>query len=175
MLKPILINDDTSSDDDDFEDIEYISLEEVEQEEKEFDLEDIFQVQDVILREKLIKTSSFLISNNKSLKVNSTQDRFDVLESPSPSYPRRGYDHSERDEMLAIHLLMLLLLFPSIESFYFDNPSISRPPPEPPDIEKCFEPKAGILIIKEFKVLSSRLGVSIGVGWLLRLQGFVVG
>ncbi|GKB30091.1 ribonuclease H-like domain-containing protein [Tanacetum coccineum] len=32
-----------------------------------------------------------------------------------------------------------------------DDPSIPRPPPEPPDIKKCFEPKAGILIIKEFK------------------------
>ncbi|GJW85002.1 hypothetical protein Tco_0158147 [Tanacetum coccineum] len=43
-------NDDgTLSDDDDFEDIEYVSLEEVndvDQEEKEFDLEDIFQIQD---------------------------------------------------------------------------------------------------------------------------------
>ncbi|GKG25614.1 hypothetical protein Tco_0398760, partial [Tanacetum coccineum] len=41
-------NDDgTSSDDDDFEDIEYVSLEEVNnnQEEKEFDLEDILQIQ----------------------------------------------------------------------------------------------------------------------------------
>ncbi|GKE02444.1 hypothetical protein Tco_1390427 [Tanacetum coccineum] len=74
-------NDDTSSDDDDFEDIEYISLEEVEQEEKKFDLEDIFQVQDVILREKLLNVHR-LISNIKSLKVNSTPDR--VLESPSP-------------------------------------------------------------------------------------------
>ncbi|GJS91150.1 hypothetical protein Tco_0773786 [Tanacetum coccineum] len=47
-------NDDgTSSDDDDFEDIEYVSLEEVndvDQKEKEFDLEDILQIQDVILR-----------------------------------------------------------------------------------------------------------------------------
>ncbi|GKG26352.1 hypothetical protein Tco_0399498, partial [Tanacetum coccineum] len=46
-------NDDgTSSDDDDFEDIEYVSLEEVnnvDQEEKEFDLEDILQIQDVIV------------------------------------------------------------------------------------------------------------------------------
>ncbi|GKB30825.1 hypothetical protein Tco_0870226, partial [Tanacetum coccineum] len=74
-------DDDTSSDDDDFEDIEYISLEEVEQEEKKFDLEDIFQVQDVILREKLLNVHR-LISNIKSLKVNSTPDR--VLESPSP-------------------------------------------------------------------------------------------
>ncbi|GJZ24325.1 hypothetical protein Tco_0561784, partial [Tanacetum coccineum] len=41
-------NDDTSSDDDDFEDINYVSFKEmndVEQEEKEFDLEDIFQIQ----------------------------------------------------------------------------------------------------------------------------------
>ncbi|GKD95787.1 hypothetical protein Tco_1379684, partial [Tanacetum coccineum] len=40
-------NDDTSSDDDDFEDIEYVSLEEVNdvnQEEKEFDLADILQI-----------------------------------------------------------------------------------------------------------------------------------
>ncbi|GJW11620.1 hypothetical protein Tco_1577447 [Tanacetum coccineum] len=52
-------NDDTSSDDDDFEDVEYVSLEEVndDQEEKEFDLDDILQIQEVILREKLLKTS----------------------------------------------------------------------------------------------------------------------
>ncbi|GJW54947.1 hypothetical protein Tco_0099032 [Tanacetum coccineum] len=77
-------NDDTSSDDDDFEDIEYVSLEEVndvDQEEKEFNLEDIFQIQDVILREKLLNVHR-LISNIESLKVNSTPDR--VLESPSP-------------------------------------------------------------------------------------------
>ncbi|GKC71981.1 hypothetical protein Tco_1117864, partial [Tanacetum coccineum] len=76
-------NDDTSSDNDDFEDIEYVSLEEendVDQEEKEFNLEDIFQIQDVILREKLLNVHR-LISNIESLKVNSTLDR--VLESPS--------------------------------------------------------------------------------------------
>ncbi|GKC58916.1 hypothetical protein Tco_1086514 [Tanacetum coccineum] len=48
---------------------------------KEFDLEDIFQIQDVILREKLLNVHR-LISNIESLKVNSTPDR--VLESPSP-------------------------------------------------------------------------------------------
>ncbi|GJU99269.1 hypothetical protein Tco_1328540, partial [Tanacetum coccineum] len=50
-------NNDTSSDDDDFENVEYVSLEEVndvKQEEKEFDLDDILQIQDVILREKLL-------------------------------------------------------------------------------------------------------------------------
>ncbi|GJY48811.1 hypothetical protein Tco_0438767 [Tanacetum coccineum] len=62
-------NDDTSSDDDDFEDIEYVSLDEVDQEEKEFDLDDILQIQDVILREKLLNVSR-LISNIESLKDN---------------------------------------------------------------------------------------------------------
>ncbi|GKB02244.1 hypothetical protein Tco_0830333, partial [Tanacetum coccineum] len=84
-------NDDTSSDDDDFEDIEYISFEEVndfEQEEKEFDLEDILQIQDVILREKLLNISS-LISNIESLKDNhipipvTDSDSFDTFLSHS--------------------------------------------------------------------------------------------
>ncbi|GKC89060.1 hypothetical protein Tco_1149709 [Tanacetum coccineum] len=79
-------NDDgTLSDDDDFEDIEYVSLEEVnnEQEEKEFDLEDILQIQDVILREKLLNISR-LITNIESLNDNPTPDY--VFKSPS-SFP----------------------------------------------------------------------------------------
>ncbi|GJS59876.1 hypothetical protein Tco_0654660 [Tanacetum coccineum] len=86
-------NDDTSSDDDSFENIEYVdaspsyskldSLEEEneDQEEKEFNLEDIFQIQDVILCEKLLNIHR-LISKIKSLKYNPTPDH--VLESPSP-------------------------------------------------------------------------------------------
>ncbi|GJZ06354.1 hypothetical protein Tco_0540147 [Tanacetum coccineum] len=74
-------DNDTSSDDDDFEDIEYIeasplnleivSLEEVnkDQEEKEFDLEDILQIQDIILLEKLLNISR-LITNFESLNDN---------------------------------------------------------------------------------------------------------
>ncbi|GKE29377.1 hypothetical protein Tco_1444761 [Tanacetum coccineum] len=88
-------DDDTSSDDDSYENIEYVeasplnleydSLEEVneDQEEKEFDLEDIFQIQDVILREKLLNINR-LITNIESLKDNPTPDR--VLKSPS-SFP----------------------------------------------------------------------------------------
>ncbi|GKA85156.1 hypothetical protein Tco_0806810 [Tanacetum coccineum] len=84
------ISDDT--DDDSYENIEYVeasplnleivSLEEVnkDQEEKEFDLEDIFQIQDVILREKLVNISR-LITNIESLKDNPTPDH--VLKSPS--------------------------------------------------------------------------------------------
>ncbi|GKD47550.1 hypothetical protein Tco_1276526 [Tanacetum coccineum] len=78
-------NDDcTSSDDDSFEDIEYVSLEEVndvDQEKEEIDLEDILQVQDVILCEKL-RNIKRLIVNIKSLNDNSTPNR--VLKSPSP-------------------------------------------------------------------------------------------
>ncbi|GJW23191.1 hypothetical protein Tco_0033813 [Tanacetum coccineum] len=76
-------DDDTSSDDDDFEDIEYVSLEEVndvDQEEKEFDLEDILQIQDVILREKLLNFHR-LIANIEALNDNPSPDR--VLKSPS--------------------------------------------------------------------------------------------
>ncbi|GJX78406.1 hypothetical protein Tco_0325217 [Tanacetum coccineum] len=35
-----------------------------------------------------------------------------------------------------------------------DDTSIARPPPEPPDVEKCFKPEAGILITKVFKGVS---------------------
>ncbi|GKC18011.1 hypothetical protein Tco_1014793 [Tanacetum coccineum] len=79
-------NDGTSSDDDEFKDIDYVSLEEVndvDQEEKDFDLKDILQIQDVILREKLLNISR-LISNIESLKDNPTPDH--VLMSPS-SFP----------------------------------------------------------------------------------------
>ncbi|GJY71138.1 hypothetical protein Tco_0995000 [Tanacetum coccineum] len=79
-------NDDTSSDDDDFEDIEYVSLEEVndvDQEEKEFDLEDILQIQDVILHEKLLNIYR-LITNIESLNDNLTPDH--MFKSPS-SFP----------------------------------------------------------------------------------------
>ncbi|GKE80765.1 hypothetical protein Tco_1550765 [Tanacetum coccineum] len=85
-------NDDTSSDDDSYENIKYVealplnleydTLEEEneDQKEKEFNLEDIFQIKDVILREKLLNVHR-LISNIESLKVNPIPDR--VLEFPS--------------------------------------------------------------------------------------------
>ncbi|GKF26411.1 hypothetical protein Tco_0082305 [Tanacetum coccineum] len=80
-------NDDgTLSYDDDFENIEYVSLEEVndvDQEEKEFDLEDILQIQDVILREKLLNISR-LITNIESLNDNPTPNH--EFKSPS-SFP----------------------------------------------------------------------------------------
>nr|GEY49921.1 hypothetical protein [Tanacetum cinerariifolium] len=89
-------NDNISSNDDVFESVEYaeaspldselISLEEendVHQEDEEFDLEDILQIQDVILHEKLLSINC-LIANIESLNDNPTPDR--VLNS-SNSFP----------------------------------------------------------------------------------------
>nr|GEY35584.1 hypothetical protein [Tanacetum cinerariifolium] len=89
-------NDDISSDDDDFEDIEYVEaslpdpeivrIEEenvVHQEEEEVDLEDVFQIQNIVLRKKLLSINR-LIANIESLNENSTPDH--VLNS-SVSFP----------------------------------------------------------------------------------------
>nr|GFB30775.1 hypothetical protein [Tanacetum cinerariifolium] len=86
-------DDDISSNDDAFEDIEYVeaslpdpeivSLEEendVHQEEEEFDLEEI---QDVVLREKLLSINR-LIANIESLNENSTPD---YMLNSSVSFP----------------------------------------------------------------------------------------
>ncbi|GKB12075.1 hypothetical protein Tco_0845998 [Tanacetum coccineum] len=150
-------DDDTSSDDDDFEDIEYVSFEEVndfEQEEKEFDLEDILQIQDVILREKLLNISH-LITNIESLKDNPTpipvtdSDSSDTFLSHSdnslPEFESFSDDMEEtRSGSTTTHANYSL---PEYESFHFDNPSFSRPPPEPPDVEIClhFEPDAPVI------------------------------
>ncbi|GJW94172.1 hypothetical protein Tco_0173844 [Tanacetum coccineum] len=158
-------NDDTSSDDDDFEDVEYVSLEEVndDQEEKEFDLDDIFQIQDVILREKLLNVHR-LITNIESLKNNPTPDR--VLESPSPfpipvvdsdsifeesdtslshldnSLPEfeTSSDHTEETRS-GKYILHANYSLPEYESFYFDDPSILRPPPELRILRNVLNPK----------------------------------
>ncbi|GJW00593.1 hypothetical protein Tco_1555844 [Tanacetum coccineum] len=136
-------DDDTSSDDDDFEDVEYVNLEEVnevDQEKEEFNLDDILQIQDVILREKLLNVSR-LISNIESLRDN----RIPIMDSDSsetslsfsdnylPKFESFS-DHTKetRSGSTTTHANYSL---PEYESFHFDNPSLPRPPPEPPDIE----------------------------------------
>nr|GEV15338.1 hypothetical protein [Tanacetum cinerariifolium] len=180
-------NDDTSSDDDAFEDIEYVeaslpdselvSLEEendVYQEEKEIDLEDILQIQDVILREKLLSNNR-LIADIEFLNDNPTPDRgrltsvvmnnisdnstndplleavdlFLVLDNLIPS----GIENIDYDSKGDIHFLEELLsndaiFLPENESSNFDHHddlSFPRPPPKPPDVEIFFEPDSGVL------------------------------
>ncbi|GKB55063.1 hypothetical protein Tco_0905816, partial [Tanacetum coccineum] len=85
-------NDDTLSDDDDFEDIEYVSLEEVndvEQEEKEFDLEDILQIQDVILQlESLSDHTEETRSGGTTTHANYSLPEYESFHFENPSFPR---------------------------------------------------------------------------------------
>ncbi|GJY66828.1 hypothetical protein Tco_0469066 [Tanacetum coccineum] len=175
-------NDDTSRDDDDFEDIGY-----------------------VILEEKLLNVHR-LISNIESLKVNPTPNR--VLESPSPfpipiadsdsffeesdtsfshldnSLPEfeTSSDHTEetRNGSTTTHANYslpendsflfeiepdqeglirndnsndLFLELLEFESFHFD-PSFPRPPPEPPDVEICLHFEPDFSVIDNFNELN---------------------
>nr|GEV68218.1 hypothetical protein [Tanacetum cinerariifolium] len=163
-------DDDISSDDDAFEDIEYVevslpdpeivSLEEenvVDQEEEEFDLEEI---QDVVLREKLLSINH-LIANIVSLNDNLTPDcvlnsfasipifeEFDNLSRIILHRIRNFLRSYGRDEKWDIRFLEELLIddsipFPINEESDFDNPSFPRPLSEPPDAEFDLEPDAG--------------------------------
>nr|GEZ28921.1 hypothetical protein [Tanacetum cinerariifolium] len=103
-------NDDISSNDDAFEDIEYVeaspldsefvSLEEENddyQKDEEFNLEDILQIQDVILREKLLSINR-LIADIESLNENPT---LDPLLNSSASFPIfKKSDNSYSDNSL---------------------------------------------------------------------------
>nr|GFB16638.1 hypothetical protein [Tanacetum cinerariifolium] len=99
--------DDISVYEDDFEDIEYVeaslpnpeivSVEEendVNQEEEEVDLEDISQIQDVVLREKLLSITR-LISNIKSLNDNPTPDRVLNSSVSIPIFEESDYSLSD--------------------------------------------------------------------------------
>nr|GFB13395.1 hypothetical protein [Tanacetum cinerariifolium] len=150
-------------------------------EEEEVNLEEISQVQDVVLREKLFSINR-LIANIESLKDNSTPDRvlnsFDsdnsLLDNFLPEF-ETFCDHSEEtrseeaDLFLSdysippgiknvaddpegdVRFLEELLIDESILSHelsndnFEDNPSISRPPPEPPDVESFFDSKPDMI------------------------------
>nr|GEX32149.1 hypothetical protein [Tanacetum cinerariifolium] len=152
------IDDDISVYDDDFEDIEYVeaslfnpenvSIEEensveeenvVQQEEEDVDFEDISQIQDVVLREKLLSITH-VIFNIESLNDNSTPDQEVSLFLFDNSIPP-GIENFADDPEGDIYFLEELLIDDSIlshessDSNFEDNPSIPRPPPEPPDTE----------------------------------------
>nr|GFC19220.1 hypothetical protein [Tanacetum cinerariifolium] len=184
------INDEISVYDDDFENIEYVeaslsdpeivSVEEenvVQREDEEVNLEDISQVQDVFLREKLYSIAH-LISNIESLNEDSTPDQTRSGNTTHANYSLPEYDsfcfeiepdqerlinlmkndvpdNSSNDPLLEEVDLFLsddlippeLLIDDSILSHelsddnFEDNPSISLPPPEPPDDDFDLEPE----------------------------------
>ncbi|GKB66260.1 hypothetical protein Tco_0927672 [Tanacetum coccineum] len=173
-------------DDDDFEDIKYVdaslpdselvSLEEVndvDQEKGEFDLENILQVQDVILQEKLLNINR-LIANIESLNDISTPNY--VLKSPSSvpisvtdsdSFFEESYDsflfEVEPDQGGLTSIVMdeisdnstndPLLELPEFESFHFD-PSFPRPPLKPPDVEISLIIETDTPVINDFDELN---------------------
>ncbi|GKE56858.1 hypothetical protein Tco_1496043 [Tanacetum coccineum] len=114
-------NDDTSSDDDDFEDVEYVSFEEVN---------------DVKQEEK-----DCLISNIESLKDNpilvtdsdSSDTSLSHLDNSLPEFETFS-NHTEktRSGNTTTHANYSL---PEYKSFHFDNSSFPRPPPELTDVE----------------------------------------
>ncbi|GJS25779.1 reverse transcriptase domain-containing protein [Tanacetum coccineum] len=72
-----------------------------------------------------------------------TQEEIDIFLVPDDLIPPGVENDDSEDEVNES---------PNLD--HQDDPSIPRPPPEPPDIEKCFKPEAGILITKEFKGVS---------------------
>nr|GEY14202.1 hypothetical protein [Tanacetum cinerariifolium] len=143
-------DDDISRYDDDFEDIEYVEAslldpeivseeenvvhqeEENDVEEEKVDLEDISQIQDVILREKLLSITR-LIYNIKFLNDNSTPDRvlnsFEfanfLLDNFSPEF-ETFCDHKETRSDLLLEEADLFLAFdnsipPGIENVANDS------------------------------------------------------
>nr|GFB07256.1 hypothetical protein [Tanacetum cinerariifolium] len=147
-------NDDLSSDDESFKDIEYVdasfpnpaivSVEEenvVQREEEEVDLEDISQVQDVVLREKLFSITR-LISNIESLNDNSTLE-------PIVSVEEENVVQREEEEERLINLvennnsdLSNDPLLEEVDLFLFDD-SI------PPGIENVVDDPEGDIHIDE--------------------------
>nr|GEY29890.1 hypothetical protein [Tanacetum cinerariifolium] len=158
------IDDDISVYDDDFEDIdidEENSVEEenvVQQEEEEVNFEDISQIQDVVLHEKVLSITH-LISNIESLNDHPTLDHERLI-----NLMKNDISNSSNDPLLEeVDLFLsdnsippgienfaddpegdirfLLLIDDSIlshelsNSNFKNNPSIPRPPPKPPDVE----------------------------------------
>ncbi|GJQ89213.1 hypothetical protein Tco_0000352 [Tanacetum coccineum] len=118
-------------------------------EEKKFDLEDILQIQDVILREKLLNISH-LITNIKSLNDNPTFDH--VFKSPS-SFPIPVMDSDSFFEKSGTSLSYSDNSLPEFEPFSDDTEETRSGKevdtflvPEdsiPPGIESNFNPGGG--------------------------------
>ncbi|GKE49034.1 hypothetical protein Tco_1480292 [Tanacetum coccineum] len=105
------------------------------------------------------------ISTSRSQEYDHANQR-SIIES-LPVSPIPVEDSEPIQEEIDIFLIPDDLIPPGVENDDFevednelpnldhqDDPSIPRPPPEPPDVEKCLEPEAGILITKVFKDVS---------------------
>nr|GEX47279.1 hypothetical protein [Tanacetum cinerariifolium] len=143
------IDDDISVYDDDFKDIEYVEAslsdpEIVNQEEEEVDLKVVSQIQDVVLREKLLSITR-LISNIESLNDNSIPDcvlnsfesNNSLLDNFSPEF-ETFCDHTKETRSEAdLFLAFDNSIPPGIENVADDSEGdiLPRPPSKPPDVE----------------------------------------
>ncbi|GJS22709.1 hypothetical protein Tco_0451341 [Tanacetum coccineum] len=114
--------------------------------------------------EENVEIKNSKVSDEPVLLNTPLSDKFES--SLRISYPRLRIESPTQEE-IEIFLVQDDLIPPGVENDdsedevnespnldHQDDSSIPRPPPEPPDVEKCFEPEAGILIIKEFKGVS---------------------
>ncbi|GKB35155.1 reverse transcriptase domain-containing protein [Tanacetum coccineum] len=83
---------------------------------------------------------SFPISRIPIEDSESVQEEIDIFLVPNDLIPPGVENDDSEDEDIELP-----------NNDHQDDLSIPRPPPEPPDVEKCFEPEAGILITKVFK------------------------
>ncbi|GKD40932.1 hypothetical protein Tco_1261139 [Tanacetum coccineum] len=174
-------NDDgTSSDDDDFEDIKYVSLEEVnnvDQERNEFDLDDILQSKTlppqslspsrIVIRSLRSPITSFSYSDNSLPEFETFSDHTEETRSGSttthannslPEYDSFLFE-IEPDQGGLISVVISdnsndpLLELPEFESFHFD-PSFPHTPPEPPDVEISLIIETDAPVINNFDELN---------------------
>nr|GEZ83961.1 hypothetical protein [Tanacetum cinerariifolium] len=143
-------NDDISIDDVAFEDIEYVeaselvSLEEenvVYQEKKECDLEDILQIQDVILCEKLLSINR-LVADIEFLNDNPTSDRVLKSSASFPIFEKSDNSFSYSDNSL-----------PELETFSDHTKETRRDNSIPPGIENIdYDSEGDIHFLEELLV-----------------------
>ncbi|GKC24037.1 hypothetical protein Tco_1026187 [Tanacetum coccineum] len=152
-------NDGTSSDDDDFEDIEYGSLEEVndvDQEEKEFDLEDILQIQDSpsSFPIPITDSDSFFEESDTSLSYSDNSlPEFEPF-SDDTEEMRSGSTTTHANNSLPEYESFLLEIEPDqgkltnvvieeVDTFLVPEDSI------PPGIESNFDPGGGEIVVSQ--------------------------
>nr|GEW92221.1 hypothetical protein [Tanacetum cinerariifolium] len=146
-------NDDISSDDDAFEDIEYVEASLPDSELVSLEEENVSLNDNPTPDRMLNSSTSFLIfeesdnslsiSDNSSLEFETLNDQIEDTRSGSTT------THANNSISRDIYFLEELLVddfipLPKNELSDFDhnNPSFPRPPPEPPDVEFDFEPNS---------------------------------
>ncbi|GKE27832.1 hypothetical protein Tco_1443216, partial [Tanacetum coccineum] len=164
-----IFDGDTLSDDEDFEDIEYIDASPPNSE-----LVSLEEVEDVILRDKLSNVY-LIISKIESLNDNPTLSSFSYSDNSFSNHleeTRSGSTTSHADISLSKYdsfyfenepdqgdLFGVMennddsISFPEYESFHFDlydDPSFPRPLPEPPDVKIRLEPDTAMKNNEDF-------------------------